>query len=306
MAERFDVSALHGAGAPVALESVRLGERLRRASHTVWAYPQLWIGVLVLLVLLVGALAAPVIAPYDPTGMSAALLKPPSAAHLFGTDTLGRDTFTRILYGGRLSLLVGSTSVLFGMIVGVGLGLVSGYRLGWVDTVLMRCVDGMMAFPSLVLALTVAFALGPSLSSVIIALAIVRIPGFARLTRGQALALSGREFMAAATAVGVGPWRIVWRHYLPNLVNVILIQASIGAGASIFAEASLGFLGLSVPPPAPSWGAMLRDGYAYLEVNPWQSIVPGAFIFLAVLGFNFLGDGLRDALDPQQRRRRGR
>ena len=306
MADRLDAATLHQAGAPVASDRLGVGSRLRRASHTLWSYPQLWIGALVLLILLAGALLAPVIAPDNPTSMSSALLQAPSAAHLFGTDTLGRDTFSRILYGGRLSLLVGTVSVLFGMVVGVVLGLASGYRLGWVDTILMRAVDGMMAFPSLVLALTVAFALGPSLTSVIIALAIVRIPGFARLTRGQALALRGREFMVAATAVGVDPWRVVWRHYLPNLVNVILIQASIGAGASIFAEASLGFLGLSVPPPTPSWGAMLRDGYSYLEINPWQSIVPGAFIFLAVLGFNFLGDGLRDALDPQQRRRRGR
>ena len=226
-------------------------------------------------------------------------------AHPFGTDRLGRDQLSRLLYGGRLSLFVGTCAVLIGMVVGVTLGLISGYRLGWLDSIIMRTMDGILAFPGLVLALSIAFALGPSLRSLVIALAVVRVPAFARIVRGQMLTLRHREFIEAATAVGARPLRIVLRHYLPNLSSLILVQVSLSAGAAIFTQASLAFLGFGVPPPSPEWGSMLRDGYAYLEINAWLSIIPGAFIFLAVLGFNFLGDGLRDALDPQQRRRRG-
>jgi ABC-type dipeptide/oligopeptide/nickel transport system permease subunit len=270
------------------------------------AYPQLTIGIVFLSVLGLAALLAPIIAPYGSTEVDTfATLQGPSAEHWFGTDILGRDTFTRILYGGRLSLFVSTSAVLIGMVFGVTLGLISGYRLGWVDSVIMRVMDGLMAFPGLVLALTIAFALGPSLRSVIIALSVVRIPGVARLTRGQVLSLHSHEFIQAAHAIGAPPRRIIVAHYLPNLISILLVQATLGAAGTIFAEASLGFLGLGVPPPAPSWGGMLHDGYTFLEINPWQSLVPGAFIFLAVLSFNFIGDGLRDVLDPQQRRRRG-
>jgi ABC-type dipeptide/oligopeptide/nickel transport system permease subunit len=283
----------------------RLRPEIGRRLRSVRAYPQLVIGTLVLTVLAVSAILAPVVAPYDPTAIDArALGEVPSRDHLFGTDSLGRDVFSRIVFGGRLTLFVAITAVLCGMAIGIVLGLVSGYRLGWVDSLIMRVMDGLIAFPSLVLALTIAFALGASLRSVIIALAVVRIPPTARLTRGQALALQNEDYILAARAVGVGPARTISRHFLPNLVNILLIQASLGAGATVFAEASLGFLGLGVPPPAPSWGGMLRDGYIFLEINPWQSIIPGAFIFLAVLSFNFIGDGLRDVLDPRQRRRR--
>ncbi len=252
-------------------------------------------------------LFAPVIAPFGFAKSDAtAILSSPSVHHLLGTDTLGRDTFSRILFGIRLSLLVSVVTVTTSLVVGVALGLISGYGTAWLDSLIMRSIDGLMAFPSLILALTIAFALGPSVRSIIIALAVVRIPGFARLTRGQMLVIRNQEFAIAAQAVGVGPVRLVMRHCLPNLVSVILIQASLAAGATVFAEASLGFLGVSVPPPTPTLGGMLRDGYIFLETNPWQSIAPGAFIFLAVLSFSFIGDGLRDLLDPQQRRRVGR
>jgi ABC-type dipeptide/oligopeptide/nickel transport system permease subunit len=280
--------------------------RRRLSPRVLRAYPQLTIGLVFLTTLALASIFAPLIAPYGPTQVdTSATLQTPSADHWFGTDTLGRDTFTRILYGGRLSLFVATASVLLGMLVGVTLGLLSGYRLGWVDSIVMRVMDGLLAFPGLVLALTIAFALGPSVGSVIVALSVVRIPGVARLTRGQVLALHSHEFIQAAAAIGARPTRIVVHHYLPNLVSILLIQATLGAGSTIFAEASLGFLGLGVPPPAPSWGGMLHDGYVFLEINPWQSLIPGAFIFLAVLSFNFIGDGLRDVLDPQQRRRRG-
>lgn len=287
----------------------RASQRRRQSRWVYWvemarAYPQLGIGLTVLTLLILSALGASFIAPYDPNTLNTqALLESPSRSHLFGTDDVGRDVFSRVVHGGRVSLPVVVIAVAAGMLIGVTLGLVSGYYLGRIDSIIMRIMDGFMAFPSLVLALTIAFALGASLRSVIIALAVVRIPAAARLIRGQAMALHHQEYVVAANAIGAGPVRIILHYYLPNLMSVILIQASLGAGATIFAEASLGFLGLGVPPPTPSWGGMLRDGYLYLEINPWLSMIPGAMIFLAILSFNFTGDGLRDALDPRQRRR---
>jgi peptide/nickel transport system permease protein len=263
----------------------------------------LWIGGLCFGLLIGGALLAPWLAPYSPSQTDAqASMQGPSLAHPFGTDKLGRDILSRIMYGGRVSLLVSFLAVVLSSVVGVLLGLLSGYLLGWFDTVVMRVMDGILAFPGLILALAIAFALGPSVSSVVFALAFVRIPPCARIVRSQVISLRNHEFVTAAQVVGAAPGRIVGRHMLPNLIGVILVQASIGAGAVIFAEASLGFLGLSVPPPTPTWGGMLQDGYAYLETSPWLSIIPGLIIFLAVLSFNFLGDGLHDVLDPQRRR----
>lgn len=300
-ARRLGVSS-ESAGA-VALARSRV---TRLSPAVLRAYPQLWIGTVLLLTLTTTALLAPVIAPYAPSEIDAgAILQGPSLTHPFGTDRLGRDTFSRVLYGGRVSLTVSLCAVLTSMLLGTGLGLVCGYLGGWLDGLAMRVMDGLMAFPGLVLALTIAFALRPSIGSVIVALAVVRIPSFARLTRAQVLSLRTQEFILAARVLGASDLWVTFRHLLPNLTSILLVQASLNAGAVIFAEASLGFLGVSVPPPTPTWGRMLYDGYVYLEVNPWQSIIPGAVIFLAVLAFNFLGDGLRDALDPQQRRRRG-
>lgn len=306
MADRVVPSALPTAESGIATAAARRHLRSYRWLRIARRQPQLVIGGVVLIVLIGGAFLAPLIAPYDPVAPDySTTLGAPSAAHLFGTDKLGRDQLSRILYGGRLSLFVGACAVLIGMVIGVAFGLVSGYRLGWLDSLIMRTMDGVLAFPGLVLALSIAFALGPSLRSVIIALATVRVPAFARIVRGQMLVLRNREYIEAARALGARPLRIVMRHFLPNLISLILVQVSLSAGAAIFTEASLAFLGFGVPPPRPDWGGMLHDGYVYLEINPWLSIIPGAFIFLAVLGFNFLGDGLRDALDPQQRRRRG-
>jgi ABC-type dipeptide/oligopeptide/nickel transport system permease subunit len=279
---------------------------MRRWLFALRKEPQLWIGSVILILLVGSALLAPLLTPYDPLVPDySTSLHPPSAAHPFGTDKLGRDQLSRILYGGRSALFVGTCAVLIGLFVGAALGLVSGYRLGWLDGIIMRIMDGMLAFPGLILALSISFALGPSLGSVIIALAVVRVPSSARLVRGQMLILRNQEYIQAAEALGAHPIRVVLRHFLPNLVSILLVQASLSAGAAIFTMASLAFLGFGVPPPRPDWGGMLHDGYVYLEINPWLSIIPGLFIFLAVLGFNLLGDGLRDALDPQQRRRRG-
>ncbi len=280
-------------------QSSQLATWSRRALRS----PHLWIGGLCLALLIAGALFAPWIAPHSPSQTDPrASMQSPSLEHPFGTDKLGRDILTRIMYGGRVSLSVSFLAVVLSSVVGVLLGLLSGYLLGWFDTITMRVMDGILAFPGLILALAIAFALGPSVSSVVFALAFVRIPPCARIVRSQVISLRNHEFVTAAEVVGAAPGRIVARHMLPNLIGVILVQASIGAGAVIFAEASLGFLGLSVPPPTPTWGGMLQDGYAYLETAPYLSIIPGLIIFLAVLSFNFLGDGLHDVLDPQRQR----
>lgn len=271
------------------------------------AYPQLFVGGAVMLALLAGAVFGAMLIPYDPTETDfGAVRQTPNGVHLLGTDQLGRDMLSRALHGGRLSLLVAAATVVLSVGAGTVLGLVSGYRRGWVDSVIMRAMDGMLAFPALILAMTIAFVLGPSVTTVIIALGVARTPPLARLLRAQILALANREFIQAAVAVGVGPIRIAVRHYLPNLVNLLIVQASLTAGTAILTESSLSFLGLGLPPPAPSWGGMLREGYLYLEISPLQSFVPGALIFAGVLAFNFLGDGARDVLDPAERLRRAR
>lgn len=271
------------------------------------AYPQLFVGAGLLLVLVAAATLGPLLVAYDPAETDfGAVREAPTTLHPLGTDQLGRDTLTRAIYGGRLSLFVAIATVVLSISGGTLTGLVSGYRRGWVDNLLMRTMDGMLAFPALILAMTIAFVLGPSVGTVIIALAVSRVPPLARLLRSQILALSGREFIQAAAAIGVGPLRIAVRHYLPNLLSLLIVQASLTAGTAILTESSLSFLGLGLPPPSPSWGGMLREGYIYLELTPLQSFVPGVLIFAAVLAFNFFGDGARDVLDPAERSRRAR
>lgn len=268
-------------------------------------YPQLFVGGGALLALCVAAAIGPGLTPYDPAATDfGAVRQAPSLVHPLGTDQLGRDTWSRALYGGRLSLLVAAGTVGLSLCAGTSLGMLSGSRKGWVDNLIMRAMDGMLAFPALILAMTIAFALGPSIGTVIVALAVARTPPLARLLRAQVLALSAREFIEAAVAVGASPGRIALRHYLPNLVSLLLVQGSLTGGTAILTEASLSFLGLGLPPPAPSWGGMLREGYLYLEINPWQSFIPGVLIFAGVLAFNFVGDGLRDVMDPAERWRR--
>jgi peptide/nickel transport system permease protein len=276
---------------------------LRRVGQSLRKFPQLWVGSVILLILVFSALLAPRLAPFDPNAIDPmASMQGPSAQHWFGTDKLGRDTLSRAMYGGRISLMVSFVAVTLSLVIGSVLGLISGLMPGRVDNLIMRIMDSMMAFPSLILALAIAFALGPSVLSVIFALGVVRIPAFARVVRAQVLTLSSQEFIVAAKVMGATPPRVARCHIIPNLAAIITVQASLSAGAVIFAEASLGFLGLSVPPPTPTWGGMLQDGYIYLEVNPWLAIIPGLIIFAAVLAFNFLGDGIRDAIDPRRRR----
>lgn len=260
------------------------------------------VGLGVIVTLLVTAAFAPFLAPYDPTEQSLErMLQPPGRGHILGTDDLGRDILSRVVYGARVSLLVGVLSVGISLLIGVSLGLVAGYRAGWLDEVIMRVMDGLLAFPALVLALAITAALGPSLRNAMIAIGIVGIPGFARLVRGQVLSLRAQEFVEAARAAGLDDGRIILRHIAPSTLAPIIVHASLRVAFAVLAEAGLSFLGLGTQPPTPSWGAMLNVGREYLEMAPWLSLAPGAAIFLTTLSFNFVGDGLRDAADPRLR-----
>jgi peptide/nickel transport system permease protein len=246
------------------------------------------------------ALVAPLIAPYDPNEQDyLAITDPPSLAHPLGTDDLGRDVLSRIIYGSRVSLEVGLIAVGIAVGVGVTLGLVAGYAGGFADDAIMRVVDAIQAFPNLILALAITAALGPSIANAMLAIGFVATPGIARLTRGQTLSVREREFIAAARVCGASPISIMRHHIWPNITAPIVVQATLLLGTAIVTEAALSFLGVGVQPPTPSWGAMLRTGSQYLEVAPWIGMASGAAIFMTVLAFNFVGDGLRRALDPR-------
>jgi peptide/nickel transport system permease protein len=259
-------------------------------------------GLAVVALVLLVALAQDVISPYNPNLLQhVGVLQPPSLAYPFGTDQLGRDTLSRLIYGARVAVLAGVVSVGFAFVVGVAIGLLAGYWGGWVDDVLMRLVDAVSAFPTLVLALAIAASLGQGLVNAMIAIGIAFTPVFARLVRGQALSVRERDFVVAARVAGAKPLRIMLVHIWPNVVAPIIVQSSLMIAQAITVEAGLSFLGLGVEPPQASWGSMLRDGYQYLDGAPWLSFFPGAAIFLTVLGLNLLGDGLRAALDPHLR-----
>jgi peptide/nickel transport system permease protein len=246
------------------------------------------------------ALAAPWIAPYDPVATNwGAIRKAPSAAHWFGTDELGRDVLSRVIFGARASLLAGVVSVLISLSLGVPIGLAAGYIGRWTDGVISRVTDAMLATPFLILAIALAAFLGPNLTNAMIAIGISATPIFVRLTRAQVLAVKVEDFVEAARAVGNPQWRIALRHVLPNIVPPLIVQATLAIAAAVIAEASLSFLGLGQQPPAPSWGSMLNTAKNYIEQAPWMAIWPGLSIFVLVLSFNLLGDGLRDALDPR-------
>lgn len=261
------------------------------------------VGMVIILTFVLAAVFAPFIAPYSPTKQQITNgLKPPSFEHWLGTDQLGRDILSRILYGGQASLQVGIIAVGIAMFIGVFLGLVAGY---WnnspLEAVIMRAMDALLAFPAIVLALALVAALGPNLRNAIIAVGIVGIPAYARLTRGQVLTVKERDFVDAARALGATPARIILGHILPNVTAPLIVQSSLGIAGAILAEAALSFLGLGVQPPTPSWGEMLNSGRGYIEIDPWLILGPGTAIFLCVLGFNFLGDGIRDVLDPRMK-----
>lgn len=264
------------------------------------------VGLLVLVVLILIAVTADIISPYDPLKQNyTAVLQPPSLAHLLGTDDLGRDMLSRLIHGARISLLVGLVAVGLSMVLGVPIGLAAGYWSGLVDEVLMRITDALYSFPAIILALAITAALGPGIVNAMIAIGIVYTPPFARLVRGQVLSVRERDFIVAERVLGAGDLRIMALHVWPNVAAPIIVQASLSVSFAIIVEATLSFLGVGVRPPAPSWGSMLYNGYQYLELAPWLSLVPGAAIFVTVLGLNFLGDGLRVALDPRLRQRGG-
>src|SRR5262252_1872287 len=244
------------------------------------------VGLVVVVAFILIALLAPYLSPYDPLATSwSAIRKPPGAAYLFGTDDLGRDVFSRVIWGARASLLAGLVSVCISLVLGVPIGLAAGYLGGWVDALISRVTDAMLACPFLILAM--------------IAIGISATPVFIRLTRAQVLAVKVEDYVEAARALGNPHLRIAWRHALPNVVAPLIVQATLAIAAAIIAEASLSFLGLGQQPPAPSWGSMLNTAKDYLDQAPWMAIWPGVSIFLVVLSFNLLGDGLRDALDPR-------
>jgi peptide/nickel transport system permease protein len=267
--------------------------------------PRMIVGGSLIVFLLFIALFAPVIAPFDPIQVRVAdsLLPPGSKGHLLGTDDLGRDVLSRVMWGARISLSVGVISVSIGFVVGVSIGLIAGYLGGMFDLLAMRAVDALLAFPFLVLAIAITAALGPEIRNAMIAIGIVAVPAYARLTRGQVLSVREREFVVAARTVGASPLRIVLRHIFPNITNPLVVQATLGTAGAILAEAALSFLGLGAQAPTPSWGLDINYSQRYLaNLKWWMSAGPGIAIFLAVFSFNFLGDALRDALDPRLRR----
>lgn len=257
-------------------------------------------GLLVLLVYIVIALGAWTVAPYDPREQSVVnRLKPPSTAHVLGTDDFGRDVVSRIIHGSRVSLIVAFVSVLSGGTMGLVLGILSGYLGGRFDRVLTGLVDVLLSFPNLMLGLLVVVIVGGGLNGIIIAIAISMIPRFARLARGPTLSAKEKEYVDACRVMGAGTGRIVFRHILPNIIGPLVIAASLWMASAILLEANLSFLGLGVRPPTPTWGNMIRDGTTVMFQAPWLAVYPGLAIMLAVIAFNMLGDGLRDVLDPR-------
>ncbi|HEU5190856.1 MAG TPA: ABC transporter permease [Methylomirabilota bacterium] len=254
---------------------------------------------LVGLFILVAALA-PLLSPYDPVATDfAEVLTPPSAKHLFGTDDIGRDILSRVIYGSRVSMQAGLFTVAVALSIGLPLGLIAGYVGGRVDNLLMRALEVVLSFPGLVLALGITAVLGPKLIHALFAIGVVFVPNFARLIRAQVLTVKENDFVAAARALGASDGRLVILHILPNCLAPLLVQSSFSVAFGILTESALSFLGMGTQPPTPSWGIMLSMGRGYLEQAPWLGAFPGAAIFLTVLGFNLLGDGIRDALDPR-------
>lgn len=259
------------------------------------------IGALITLLLLIVAVFAPLLAPYDPSSQAATRLLPPGLSHLMGTDNLGRDVFSRVLFGTRASMYVGFVSVAISLVIGGVLGVVAAYRLGITDTIIMRIMDIIFAFPTLILILAISAVVGPSLTTATIVIGLVYVPRFARIARGPALSVMQEPYIEAVRVTGASSARIIFRHVMPNIAAPLIIQTSLSISTAILTEATLSFLGLGVQPPTPSWGVMLANARAQLQLAPWLAIFPGLAIMIAVLAFNILGDDLRDALDPRLR-----
>src|SRR5919197_1971802 len=274
----------------------RRWDALRRAARARLAP----FGAAVLVAAIVVALGAPLLAPYDPLAQNLGnTLARPGRAHWLGTDNVGRDVLSRVIWGTRVSLVAGFVSVAIAALAGGVLGMLAGYAGGRADGIVMRLMDAVLSFPPLVLALALGAVLGAGLAGVLIALGVVYTPTFARLMRGQVLAITARDYVDAARALGAPGWHVAWRHVLPNAITPIIVQASLSVAFAILAEASLSFLGLGVQPPQASWGGMINAGRGYLQQAPWIVFGPGAALFVTVVGLNFVGDAIRDALDPR-------
>lgn len=260
------------------------------------------LGMVLITVVLLVAVVGPGLAPYDPIApVPLDRLKGPSRAHYFGTDSLGRDIFSRVIHGARISILIGLISVTISLVPGTLLGLLSGYFGGWADSLIMRIMDMLLAFPAILLAIFITAILGPSLPNTMIAVGIVYIPHYARIVRSSVLSLKEQLFVQAIAHLGGSHTRILVRHVLPNALPPIIVYATLGMGTAVLQAAALGFLGLGAQPPQPEWGAMLSEGRQYIQLAPHVAAFPGAAILLLVLGFNLFGDGLRDVLDPSLR-----
>ena len=282
--------------APAAVAS----ERLRRGWRRVMRRPASAAGAVIVLLFVATALGAPWIATSDPLGTDwSKIRKAPTWAHPFGTDDLGRDNFSRVVWGSRISMQAGVFSILLAILVGVPTGLVAGYYRGALDQLIMRLTDAWLAFPFLILAIGLVTIMGPSLTNATLAIGLGATPAYIRLTRGLVLATAALDYVQGARALGAGDPRLMTRHILPNIVSSLLVQATVSIPIAIIAEAILSFLGLGVQPPAPSWGTMLNTAQQFLETAPWMAWWPGLAIFSLTLAFNLAGDGLRDLLDPK-------
>lgn len=259
-----------------------------------------FVSLLIILLVFAVAIFAPMLAPFDPISQDrTAFLAAPSSEHVMGTDDLGRDVFSRLIFGSQISLLVGIATVVISIVIGTFIGMISGYFGGVIDLVIQRIMDAIMSIPALILALFIAALLGPAIQNVIIALVIIEIPRFARIVRGEMMRIRESNYVEASRSVGAGSFRIIMRHGLPNITAPIIVMASLAFGQTIIAEASLSFLGIGTPPPNPSWGLMLSDASRYMESAPWLVLFPGLALCILVLAFNLFGDALRDFLDPK-------
>jgi peptide/nickel transport system permease protein len=278
------------------LESAGLKQR-RRLINTLLRDKKALLGLLILTVIIFGAIFAPFITPYDPNAHDFAFLEAPSGTHILGTDDLGRDLFTRIIYGARISLFVGLVTVVTSMVIGVLLGLLAGYYGGWIDNLIMRYIDLQWAFPNFIIAVYLVAVFGTGLSNVIVAVTLAFLDDFARIARGMALTIRELEYVVAARALGASDMRILLLHILPNAVAPVIVLATISVSYAILAEAGLSFLGLGVKPSTPTWGLILSDARSFFSRAWWLAVFPGLAIMLTVLSINFLGDALRDVLD---------
>ncbi|HRN19431.1 MAG: ABC transporter permease [Trueperaceae bacterium] len=278
-------------------------QRRNDALKRFFRHPTGVLGMGIVLFLVLVSLLAPIIKPYDATRDRnlRARLAPPSAERWFGADELGRDQFTRVLHGGRISLRVGLAAVAFAVVTGTILGLLAGYVGGWTDTIIVWSMDILLAFPGILLAIAIVATLGPNLTNALIAISITQVPIYTRIVRSVVLSVRQSEFVQAARSLGSGAPRIVLMHVLPNSMAPLIVQLTLSIGTAILDVAALGFLGLGAQPPAPEWGLLIRDGFTQFLRAPWMSLFPGLAIFLAVVGFNLLGDAVRDVLDPRLR-----